>query len=119
MEFNKNKLIEKTINTYLDTWSILIDTEDFVKKRYINRMDRLIYSNFNKKIKEINVYYWLYLESKGIPLNIFKRFIIWLSGLRPVYEMEQKEIEQKQIEKAERAKVNNKHKKRNKKVVKE
>ncbi len=118
MEFNKNILIEKTINTYLDTWSTLIDTEDFVKKRYIDRMDRLIYSNFKKKVKEINVYYWLYLESKGIPLSIFKRFIIWLSGLRPVCEMEQKELAKKEQEKAERAKVRPK-KKRTTKVVKE
>ena len=119
MDFNKNKLMEKVIDKYMKTWSMLIDTEEFVKEKYINKIDVLIYGNLRKKLKEINIYELLYLESKGIPLSIFKRLRIWFSGLRPVYEMEQKELERKEQEKLERAKTQPQKKKREEKVVKE
>ena len=119
MDFNKNKLMEAVISKYMDTWAKLIDTDEFVKDKYLKRIDVLIYANLRKKLKEINIYELLYLESKGIKLNILKRLRILFSGLRSVYEMEQKELARKQQEKEERAKTQPKKKKRKKKVVKE
>lgn len=103
MEFNKNKLMEETIDKYMNTWAMLIDTEDFVKEKYLDRIDKVIYKNLQKKLKEIQIYYWLELESKGVPLTLYRRIVICFSRLRPVFEMEQKEFAKKQQEKAERA----------------
>ena len=118
MDFNKNKLMEAVITKYMDTWAKLIDTDKFVKDNYLKRIDVLIYTNLRKKLKEINIYELLYLESKGIKLNLLKRLRIYFSGLRSVYEMEQKELAKKEQEKAEKAKTQLK-KKRKTKVVKE
>ena len=115
MDFNKNKIIEKSIKSYLDTLATLIDTEDFVKKRYTNSIDRLIYKNFKKKVKEINVYYWLYLEDLGVPLSRLKRLIIWFSGLRSVFDMEKREQAKKEQERKARAEMQQSKKKRKKK----
>ena len=99
MEFDKNKLMEQVINKYLNTWYCLVDSGDFVKEKYLDKIDTLIYKNLKKKLKEINVYYLLHLENQGVKLGIFQKISIFFSGLRPIYEIEQKKIEQKQSEK--------------------
>lgn len=114
MDFNKNKLIEKTIDKYMNTWSYLIDTEDFVKEKYLDKIDSLIYKNLKKKLKEINIYYLLYLESKGVKLSLFQKMSISFSGLRSVYEMEERELVLKQKHKQEQQ-----EKQKGEKVVKE
>ena len=110
--------MEEVIDKYFNTWSMLIDTDKFVKEKYLDKLDVLIYKNLKKKIKEINIYELLYLENKGVKLNLFKKLLILISGLRSVYNIEQKELAKKEQEKAERAKARPK-KKRTKKVVKE
>ena len=45
-----------------------------------------------KKFKEIEIYQLLWLESKGYDIGIFGKLRIWLSGLRPIYESEHKQV---------------------------
>ena len=70
INFNKNKLINQTLDMYYDTFSHTLDTNDFVPEKFnkkvskyifknmkrafrrIDREDRIYQSEFNKKIKE-------------------------------------------------------------------
>ena len=88
MEFNKNKLINKTIDKYAETWSHLLNTGDFIKEKYLNKIDGYIYKNMTQKFKEIEIFDLLHKEEIGYSIGIFAKLRIWFSGLRPVYERE-------------------------------
>ena len=92
MEFKRNEYINITIDKFLDTWSHLIDSENYVNPKYLKKIDKYIYKNMLKKFREIEVYRLLYMEGQGIKLGLFERFKVWLSGLRPVYNVEQAEL---------------------------
>ena len=90
MEFNKNKLINKTIDKYAETWSHLLNTGDFIDQKYLKKIDSYIYKNMTKKFKEIEIFDLLYKEECGFNIGIFGKLRIWFSGLRPIYESERK-----------------------------
>lgn len=92
MEFNKNKLINKTIDKYAETWSHLLNTGEFIDEKYLKKLDNYIYKNMTKKFKEIEIYQLLWLESKGYDIGILGKLRIWFSGLRPIYESENKQV---------------------------
>lgn len=104
MEFRKNDLINETLDKNFETWSHTLDTADFVPKKYLNRINKIIFNNLQRKLREAEVYYLLYLQEQGYKLGLFQRFRIWLSGLRPLYKTEeevknlQSEIEHLQFE---------------------
>ena len=88
MIFNKNKLINKTLDKYYDTFSHTLDTADYVPEKFNNKITKYIYKDLTKKFKEIEIYNLLYIESLGVKLGVFQRLTIWLSGLRPLYNAE-------------------------------
>ena len=113
MEFKKNKLINDTIDAYATTWSHTLDTEDYIDKKFLQKIDKYIYKNLKKKFAEIEVFHLLYLQDKGIKLSWFQKLKISFSGLRPIYLAEKEEIKKK-IELKEQRKLEKLQKKKRK-----
>lgn len=90
MEYLKNKLLANTIDSYLSVWQHLLDSELYVNKKYLDKLDKVIFKNMKKKIKEIEVYYLLELQDLGVKLSLFQKLKILFSGLRPIYEATKK-----------------------------
>ena len=97
MQFNKNYLINETLDKHFETWMHTLNTEDYVPKRYLKFIDKVIYENLKKKLKEVDIYNLLYLELQGYELSLWDKLRIYFSGLRPLFESELKsEAEQQQ-----------------------
>lgn len=88
MIFNKNDLINQTLDKHFDSWKHTLNTADFVEKRYLNYIDRVIFDNLKKKLKEVDIYNMLYLELQGYKLGFWDKLKISFSGLRPLFENE-------------------------------
>ena len=99
MEFEKNKLIKKTLREHYNLFSETENTGNFVPEKINKKIINFIYKNMNSKFKQIHIYYLLDLEKRGLKLGIFSKIRVWWSGLRPVFELEQSEKENKQREK--------------------
>lgn len=93
MEFKKNELINETLDKHFDTWSHTLDTADFVKDKYLDKIDRMIFKNLKKKFKEVDIYNLLYLKDRGLKLGLFQKLMIAFSGLKPLYLKEKQEID--------------------------
>lgn len=85
MIFKKNELINETLDKHFETWSHTLDTEDFVPKKYLKKIDKLIFNNLKQKLKECEIFNLLYLQDQGYKLGLFQKLRIWLSGLKPLY----------------------------------
>ncbi len=92
MEFKKNELINETLDKHFETWSHTLDTADFVPTKYLDKIDKIIFNNLKKKLKELEIYNLLYLQEKGYKLGLFQKLRILLSGLKPLYENEEQHI---------------------------
>lgn len=116
MNYNKNKYINETIDKFLETWSHLLNSEDFVKPNFLHKIDKYIYKNLTKKFKEIDIYYLLALKDQGVKLGMFDKLKIWFSGVEPIYRAEQKE--EKRLEREKQKKKKELQNKKNKKSKK-
>lgn len=85
MEYIKNKFINETLDEYYKTFSITLDTSDFVPAKFNKKIYKYIYKNLQNKLKVVDVFYLLELESLGVKLSFGQRFKIWLSGLRQTF----------------------------------
>lgn len=94
MEYIKNELLGQTIDSYLEVWQHLLDSERYVDKVYLAKLDKTIYKSMKKKLKEIDIYYLLTLEKMGVKLSWSQKLKIYFSGLRPIYNAEQIQIEE-------------------------
>ena len=101
MEFEKNKLIKKTLREYYALFNETTNTGNFVPEKYNKKILKFIYKNMNKKFNEIHIYYLLNFEHKGLKLGLINKFRIWLSGLRPIFNLELQEQEKKQQKRQE------------------
>ena len=90
MEYIKNELLGDTIDSFLEVWQHLLNSEQYVNKKYLDKLDKVIFNNMKKKIKEIEVYYLLRLEDLGVKLGLFQKLKIYFSGLRPIYNANKK-----------------------------
>ena len=52
--FNKNKLINETLDKYYDTFSHTLDTTDFVPEKYNKKICKYIFKNMKKTFRKIN-----------------------------------------------------------------
>ena len=99
MEFIKNDLINKTLEEYYKTFSVTLDTGDFVPVDYNKKIYKYIFRNLKDKFKTIDVFYLLELESLGVKLSLFQRLKIWFSGLRQTFvSLKAFELERQQLE---------------------
>lgn len=96
MIFNKNELLNVTLDKHFETWMHTLNTADYVPKKYLKFIDKVIYDNLKKKLKEVDIYNLLYLELQGFKLGFWDRLKIYCSGLRPLFENELKFGEQQQ-----------------------
>ena len=54
INFNKNKLINKTLDKYYETFSHTLDTADYVPEKFNNKIHKYIYKNMKKAFRKID-----------------------------------------------------------------
>ena len=54
INFNKNKLINITLDKYYDTFAHTLDTSDFVPEKYNKKICKYIFKNMKKAFKRID-----------------------------------------------------------------
>ena len=85
MEFFKNELFNETLDKFFETWSHCLNVVDFVPKKYLDKIDKKIFRDMKKKIKEVEIYNLLLLKDAGRKLSLFEKLRIYFSGLKPLY----------------------------------
>ena len=54
INYNKNKLINQTLDKYYETFSHMLDTCDYVPEKYNNKIGKYIFKNMKKSFKLID-----------------------------------------------------------------
>lgn len=54
INFNKNKLINKTLDKYYETFSHTLDTADYVPEKFNKKIHKYIYKNMKKAFSKID-----------------------------------------------------------------
>ena len=72
MEFIKNKLINKVFINSLETWGLLLDTDDIVPEKYLEKMQKYIFKEFKRKMKQVNKVYSARLKALNEKQNSVK-----------------------------------------------
>ena len=90
MNFNKNKLINEVLIKNFETWQCTQGTATYVSEKYLNKIDKMIFANLEKQMKEAEIYHLMYLQDQGYKLGIFQKLRICFSGLRPLYNAEKR-----------------------------
>lgn len=72
MEFIKNKLINKVFINSLETWGLLLDTDDIVPEKYLEKMQKYIFKEFKRKMKQVNRVYSARLKALNEKQNLVK-----------------------------------------------
>lgn len=54
INFNKNKLINKTLDKYYETFSHTLDTADYVPEKFNTKIHKYIYKNMKKAFRKID-----------------------------------------------------------------
>ena len=54
INFNKNKLINQTLDKYYDTFAHMLDTCDYVPEKYNNKIGKYIFKNMKRHFKLID-----------------------------------------------------------------
>lgn len=98
MNFEKNDLLNETLDKYFETWQHTQDTADFVDEKYLKKIDRYIFKNLKKQFSRIDVYSLLIQRDNGVKLGIFNKIRILLSSATPIYEAEKREQERLKFE---------------------
>ena len=106
MNFNKNKLMIEVLDSNFKTWSHTLDTREFVMPKYLIKINKMIFNNMKKQMKDAEIYNLLHLQEQGYKLSIFQKLRISFSGLRPLYETEKELIKAKLLQVAKQETVN-------------
>ena len=54
LNYNKNELINTTLDKYYETFSHTLDTADYVPEKYNKKIHKFIYKNMRKAFRKIN-----------------------------------------------------------------
>ncbi len=54
INYNKNKLINQNLSKYYETFSLTLDTVDFVPEKYNKKICKYIFKNMKKSFKKID-----------------------------------------------------------------
>lgn len=54
INFNKNKLINRTLDKYYETFSHTLDTADYVPEKFNRKIHKYIYKNMKKAFRKID-----------------------------------------------------------------
>lgn len=54
INYNKNKLINKTLTVFYNTFTLTLDTEDFVPERFNKKICKYIFKNMKKAFRKID-----------------------------------------------------------------
>ena len=64
MEFIKNELIDEVLRKYFSTFSITLDTAEFVPAKYGKKIHKFIFKNMKQKFRAINRAYKRAIKQK-------------------------------------------------------
>ena len=67
LNYNKNKLINKALDKYYETFSHTLDTADFVPNKFNDKNSKYIFKNMRKTFKKIDK------EDKNYQKNLKKQ----------------------------------------------
>ena len=67
LNYNKNKLINKALDKYYETFSHTLDTADFVPNKFNDKINKYIFKNMRKTFKKIDK------EDKNYQKNLKKQ----------------------------------------------
>lgn len=90
MNFKKNDVINDILVNYYNTFRLTLNTANYVPAKVNGKIIEFISKNLFKKLREVDIFYLLYLEEIGVKLGWFDRIKIWWSGKRPIYKLERK-----------------------------
>lgn len=54
LNYNKNKLINKCLVTYYETFAHTLDTSDYVPEKYNNKILKYIFKNMKRQFRKID-----------------------------------------------------------------
>lgn len=54
LNYNKNKLINKCLATYYETFRITLDTADYVPEKYNNKILKYIFKNMMRQFRKLD-----------------------------------------------------------------
>ena len=54
LNYNKNKLINKCLVTYYQTFACTLDTSDYVPEKYNNKILKYIFKNMKRQFRKID-----------------------------------------------------------------
>ena len=67
MNFHRNDLIDKVLERNFESFEITVDTVDYVPKRYLKKIYRIIYRNLKRQIR------WAKLEDRAYQRKLGKK----------------------------------------------
>ena len=77
INYNKNKLINQTLDKYYDTFSHTLDTADFVPEKYNKHICKYIFKNLKKAFRKIDredrKYQWQFRKKLRIAKKMQKK----------------------------------------------
>lgn len=77
INYNKNKLINQTLDKYYDTFSHTLDTADFVPEKYNKHICKYIFKNLKKAFRKIDredrKYQWQFRKKLRIARKMQKK----------------------------------------------
>jgi len=92
VDFYKNKILNEVLEINFITWSYTQETGQYVSPKYLSKIEKMIFENLKKKVKEVEIYDLIHKQELGYKLGIFQKLKIYFSGLKPLYIAE-KDIE--------------------------
>ena len=54
INYNKNKLINKTLSVFYNSFALTLDTEDFVPEKFNKKICKYIFKNMKKAFRKID-----------------------------------------------------------------
>ena len=90
LNFNKNDLINDVLSEYYKTFSLTLDTADFVPEKYNSKISRYIFKNLKKMFRKIDK------EDKRFQRELIKENKSKIKQDKKIKRQENKKVKQEQ-----------------------
>ena len=94
LNFNKNELINETLDSYYETFHHTLDTSDFVPEEFNEKIRKYIFKNMKKHFKKIDkedrIFQRKLIKAEKLEKKLLRKknkkkkkskFMLWLSSL--------------------------------------
>ena len=71
IDFSRNKMLRKIFQNYASTFSLTLDTEDFMNRKYIDKFNKYVWKDMRKNLRKIpilsrNMKKWMKLQLQAV-----------------------------------------------------